>query len=264
MEERKKKEVEFHNKREIDRHKLSEEEFQKKYSNKKFYSITRKSSGYFYKLMTDFCANKTALDYGCGLGGTSLRLAEAKAFVYGIDISDESVKTTKKLLKENGYEKKSKIQVMDGEKLKFKENSFDLIVCSGVLHHLDLNYAYPELSKILKPEGKIVCAEALGYNPIINLYRKRTLNLRTEWEADHILTLNDLKKAKTYFKKVNVRYFHLFTILAVPFRKTPIFNIILKTLEMIDSIVLKIPFVQLMAWQMIFVLSEPIKSGSKK
>ena len=38
MEARKLEEIEFHNQREMDRHNLSDEEYEKKYSNKKFYS----------------------------------------------------------------------------------------------------------------------------------------------------------------------------------------------------------------------------------
>ena len=44
-------------------------------------------------------------------------------------------------------------------------------MCCGMLHHLDLSYAFPELRRILSLEGKILAIEALDYNPIIKLYR---------------------------------------------------------------------------------------------
>ena len=48
MEDRKKEEIDFHNQREIDRKRLSDDEYEKKYSNKRFYKIQRKSTKYFH------------------------------------------------------------------------------------------------------------------------------------------------------------------------------------------------------------------------
>ncbi len=90
---------------------------------------------------------------------------------------------------------------MDAEQLTFPDQTFDLIVCNGVLHHLDLRYAYPELARVLKPGGRILCLEALGYNPAIQLYRKLTPHLRTAWEAEHILTMRQVKEAGLFFRR---------------------------------------------------------------
>lgn len=257
MLERKQKEMEFHNKREEERLTLSDEEYDRRHPNKKYYSIIRRSNEYFSEWVKRECAGKKVLDYCCGLGDVSLLLAKEGAAVHGIDISDESIKTCVKRACESGYQDICTFAVMDAEKLEFEDSSFDAIVCSGVLHHLDLKYAYPELSRVLKPDGRIICIEALGYNPLINWYRKKTMHLRTEWEADHILTLKEVRAAKPYFNNVNVRYFHLFTLGAVPFRGTGVFDIVLSIMEKVDLVALKIPLVRLMAWQMIFELSGP-------
>lgn len=249
--------MEFHNDREKDRKELSEDAFNAKYSNKKFYAVTRKSEQFVNEWFAQNCPGKVALDYCCGLGQVSLRLAKAGAEVYGIDISDESVSTSEQRLKDAGFAEKSHFQVMDAENMLFADNMFDVIVCSGVLHHLDLQYAYPELSRVLKPGGKIICMEALGYNPVINLYRRRTPALRTEWEVDHILTLKQVNQAKAFFGNADVNFFHLCSIAAVPFRRSTLFKPVLSLLEFFDRLILKIPFVQLLAWQMIFILSKP-------
>lgn len=252
---RKKEEMDFHNKREVDRNNLSNEEYSKKYSNKKFYSITESSKKYVEEWLSKNGRDKVVLDYCCGLGDMSLRIARQGAKeIHGFDISEESVKTARKLLQSNGYEDRSFFSVDDAEGTKHEDDKFDVIICSGVLHHLDLNKAYPELRRILKPGGTILCIEALGHNPIIQLYRNMTPKLRTAWETEHILKVKDLKKAKSYFKNVNVKYFHLFTIMAVIFRKTFLFKPVLFLLKIIDSIVLRIPGIRLMSWQMIFEL----------
>lgn len=259
-ESRKQEEIDFHNRRERDRQEMSDDTFQQTYSNKKWYSITSKSRAYADNWLKANCSGQVALDYCCGLGGMSLQLAQCGAYVHGFDISDESVATAENLLKENSFQDKCTMQVMDAEKLTYPDNTFDIIVCSGVLHHLDLNNAYPELSRVLKPTGKIICLEALGHNPIINSYRRLTPHLRTSWEADHILKLKDLTHARQYFDGVNTTFFHLFSIAAVMFRNTPLFRPILATLELVDSVALRIPLVRLMAWQMVFVLSKPKES----
>lgn len=257
LKERKLEEVEFHNKRERDRLTLREDEYFEKYSNHKFYSITRKSATFVHKWMSKNCSGKIALDYCCGLGQNSLELAKNGAFVYGIDISNESVKTAALNASKSGYSNKVNFQVMDAECLKFDDSFFDVILCSGVLHHLDLKKALPELARVLKPTGKIICVEALGYNPVMNWYRKSTLHLRTSWEVGHILTLREVRYARRYFDSIDLRFFHLFSILAVPFRNTVFFNPFLSVLEWIDAMVLHIPLIRCLAWQMIFTLQEP-------
>lgn len=259
MDARKQDEIQFANQRMRDLAVLGREKFEQKYSNGKFYVIERQSEGYIDRWLKEHCPSKTVLDYCCGCGVMSKRIASFGANVHGIDISNESIETSRTMLQECGYQEQTSFQVMDAEKMTFPDSSFDVVVCSGVLHHLDVRAAFPEIARVLKPGGRVLAMEALGYNPAICLYRKLTPHLRTAWEKDHILTLRELRLAKQHFGKIRVRYYHLFTILAVPFRKFPVFSRFLGLLEAIDSIVLRVPFIQLMAWQMVFELSQPIK-----
>ena len=255
--ERKHAEAEFHNQRERDRAVLSEAEFEARYSNKKFYSVVRGSTTFMADWIAENAPRGLTLDYCCGLGGVSLQIAQQGGRVIGFDISGESVVTARRTIEENGLGDRADFMVMDAERLGFPDRTFDVIVVSGVLHHLDVDRAYPELARVLRPGGRILCMEALGYNPIINLYRRRTPHLRTAWEAKHILTLKEVQKARAYFGRVSVRYFHLSTIAAVLFRRTPIFSPVLRLLEKVDAVILRIPYLQRMAWQMFFELSEP-------
>jgi ubiquinone/menaquinone biosynthesis C-methylase UbiE len=258
VEERKLEEIEFHNRRERDRRDAAdEEEFIKKYPNKAFYSINRGPRDATRKWLESHCQGSVALDYCCGLGKTTLELASLGATVHAIDISGEELVTAQQAAADAGYTDRTHFYEMDAESMEFPDDMFDVIVCSGVLHHLDLKSAYPELARVLKPTGKIIAIEAQGANPIINLYRRKTPHLRTSWEADHILSFAQVKQAKAYFSAVNITYFHLFTILGIPFRRTPFFSALLSVLETLDKFVLRLPGVQRMAWQMMFVLSDP-------
>ena len=62
-----------------------------------------------------------------------------------------------------------------------------------------------------------------------------------------------------YFGEIEMRFFNLFTLAAVPFRGTPLFNPLLKVFEVIDSVVLRIPGIKWLAWQCIYILKNPKK-----
>ena len=259
MELRKQEEAKFHNgardeklKKDINRYKYLK-------SNEKFYSIARKSQEFVNNYLLQNCLGKKVLDYCCGDGETTIFLAEQGAEAIGIDISSMSIENAKRKAASKGLKERTNFFVMDAENLKFKDGSFDLIICNGVLHHLDIKKAYPELARVVKSEGKIICNEPLVYNPVFHLYRKMTPHLRTEWEMSHILGKNDIKLARDYFGEVETKFFHLTDLLAVPFRNFSCFNFILGFLEKVDSVILRLPSLKWLAWQIVFILSKPKK-----
>jgi hypothetical protein len=60
---------------------------------------------------------------------------------------------------------------------------------------------------------------------------------------------------KRHFAQIDLRFFHLAVLLAVPFRRLPGFGGLLAALEWVDRLLLKIPGVRQHAWMMIFELS---------
>jgi hypothetical protein len=87
-----------------------------------------------------------------------------------------------------------------------------------------------------------------------------TPHLRTAWEVEHILGKDELQMAQQYFNKVEIKYFNLATLIAVPFRRMRGFSTLLTFLGAIDSVILKCPLLKWMAWQVVFILSQPKKS----
>lgn len=257
--ERKRKEIEFHDK--VRGKALLENEAEYEYltSNRKFYSIVRSSRDFVNEWLGQRCPGKKALDYCCGNGGVSLFVAKSGAEAIGIDISGESIKNARDNAICEKVASNASFLIMDAENLAFAKGSFDIIICSGVLHHLDIQRAFPELARVLKPNGKIICAEPLAYNPVIQAYRKMTPYLRTEWEAEHILNRGCLELAGKYFSKIEIKFFHLATLAAVPFRNLPVFDSVLSLLEAIDRVLLRLPGVKWLAWQIVFILSQPKK-----
>lgn len=196
------------------------------------------------------CKDKIFLDYACGNGFNAIRAAKAGAeLAIGLDISDVSIKNARESAKSEGVENNIFFLQGDCENTGLPNNCVDVVICSGMLHHLDLSYAFCELRRILnKKRGVILAIEALDYNPFIKLYRNMTLQMRTEWEKTHILSYRDIDFAARFFDVKNIRHWHLFSIMGlyIPFA--------LPFLSMLDMIVLRLPLVKLMSWMFSFEL----------
>jgi len=258
--DRKYKEAEFHDRRERLRH-SDVEEYDRITKNKQFYSVNRASRSFMERWLAERCRNGAeALDYCCGLGQTALTMAQYGARVTGIDISAQSIETAQARLASHGLADRARFVVGDAESTGFPDASFDVILCSGVLHHLDVSKAYPELARILKPGGAILCVEALAHNPVFQLYRRLTPDMRTAWEVDHILSRGAINRARAFFDGVALHFFHLADLVAVPLRKSPaIFDLALRALDAVDRVILRVPGLRWWAWQCIFVLTKPKK-----
>ena len=229
------------------------------WANFKYYAVERRSLDYARAWLQREAAGRTVLDYGCGNGEESLFAARhGAARVVGIDISEVSIKNCRLRAERDGLMSAVDFRVNDGEALEFADNTFDVAMEYGVLHHVELEAAMRELARVLKPSGRMICTEALGHNPIIQAYRRRTPDLRTQWEVEHILRKDAFAAMGRYFRRIEPRFFHLATLAAVPFRKSAIFRPLLGVLEAADSVLLRTPGLKWHAWITVFVLSEPV------
>lgn len=248
LEDRKKEEAEFHD--------FSHDE-DTALDNKKFYTTNRVSHEYLQNWLKSNSKDKVFLDYACGNGVESVKVAKYGArLVMGIDISPGSVANAKALAEKEGVADKCLFFVGDCENTELPESCIDVVLCAGVLHHMNLDFVYPELQRIMVPGGKLLAVEALNYNPVIRAYRMRTPEMRTDWEKDHILDLDDVDHAKKYFSVEELNFWHLTSFLAAFFRKIPVvFPVMLGIFNLMDSILTKVPYLQRWSWQFTFVLS---------
>ena len=214
-------------------------------------SISGLSESYFNNLIKKNSKDKLVLDMACGFGRESITAATSDAkLVVGIDLSPNSVKEGNELAKKNNL-KNVIFSVADCENLYFDNDSFDTIICARMLHHIEFETVMKELLRVLKKGGKVICIEALGINPILNLYRRKTPEQRTHWETANILTFKHLKIADKYFKVENIQYWHFLSPLAKFSKKLlPFFNFL-------DSkIFSKIPYLNRLAWIFTFELKK--------
>jgi ubiquinone/menaquinone biosynthesis C-methylase UbiE len=261
LNERKLKELEFHD-RDRDKSLQNElakdpAEFDAMYGNRKYYKTVRRSNAFTQEWMQKNTKGKVFLDYACGNGNNAILAAEAGALLsLGFDISPVSVANARGEAESKNLQNIRFFQA-DAENTKLPDASIDTILCSGMLHHLDLSYAFPEMRRILKPGGKILAVEALDINPLIKLYRMRTPKMRTAFEAKHILSLNEVKFGERFFELQEIRYWHVVGYVAGKFPK------LMKPLEFVDNYLERIPYVQRLAWIFTFELEKRQEDSSQ-
>src|SRR3989344_6679350 len=115
IEERKQKEAELQNK-------IRSKEFKEDFlnythftSNRKFYSITRKSINFLNDYLLNKYRGKKVLDYGCGDGTSSVFLAKHGIEVVGIEISSVRIQNSKELAEKEGVKDRTSFFLMDAE-----------------------------------------------------------------------------------------------------------------------------------------------------
>lgn len=261
MEDRKKLEIEHYDKQAEE---WLKEKFEKDWKTDfEGFSPTLLSSFKFaYKILGENCQNKKVLDYGCGNGIHSVFPAKMGAEkVTGVDLSESQLKIARERARRENIEKQTEYLVMDCEKMDFPDNSFDVIFDGGTFSSLDFKKALSELARILKPEGFLIGIETFGHNPFTNLKRKinKITGKRTGWAAEHILKMEDLKMVKNYFDKIEPKFFHLISWLTFPLLGLPGGEFLLKILEALDGVFLKIPFLKKYGFKVVFIFSKPKK-----
>lgn len=113
------------------------------------------------------------LDAGCGTG---MNMASLQKYgeVTGLDFSGDALRFCKK----RGLKKLGKGRV---ELLPFKDNSFDLVTCFGVLYHRNVDDAgaFREFYRVLRPGGRLLVT-----TPATRLLRSRIFRTRHD-ELQH-------------------------------------------------------------------------------
>lgn len=206
---------------------------QKRYDNK-------------YKELIKLCdinKNTKILEIGAGYGEFTRRLQKSGSFIHATDITPKVVSVSKKTFKN----KKVKWSVADSNKLKFKDNLFDIVCGISILHHVETEKTLKEVYRVLKKGGEIFFTEPNLLNPHI------LLGLNIPWMRDKMEYSPDetalvkwkvkkmLKKIK--FKEIKVRNYDFLH------PKTPLEAI--SIIEKLGSFLEKVPLIKEISGSMI-------------
>lgn len=92
-------------------------------------------------------ANDRILEIGCDTGWLARKLMDYSKNVVGIDVNDAGLKIADM----------RNLLCMDAANMGFADNSFDKIVCLHTIEHVqEINRAFEEMSRVLKPSGSIL------------------------------------------------------------------------------------------------------------
>ncbi len=117
--------------------------------------------GYYFD-MADIKEGEHILDLGSG-SGMDVFVAALKAgssgHVSGADMTDEQLKKSEHLRKENKFDTVSFHKTYI-EKLPFEDASFDVVISNGVINLCpDKEKVFAEVARVLKPKGRMVIAD---------------------------------------------------------------------------------------------------------
>ena len=181
------------------------------------------------------------LEVGCGEGANILNL-NLKNEIIGIDYSKGKINFAKKQKKK----KKNKFFVQDAASLNFDDNSFDLVYCRDLLHHLkEKKKAIDEMIRVAKK--KVIIIENNGNNPLIWLFAafvkiERDAKNSKKSKIMHLLRQNKRKKfnINVYYKEPFpfFRFIYHYNFGLASLANFKIFNFINNTVNFISKYVI--------------------------
>ncbi|RFB75511.1 class I SAM-dependent methyltransferase [Methylovirgula sp. 4M-Z18] len=218
----------------------------------KWYASIRHGAEWQNELVRRYANNADVLEYGCSTGGLSideLRLPEICRSFTGIDISDVAIAKANRHADAAGFTN-ARFLAMDAEAMSFADGSFDLVFGRGIIHHLDIDKSFGGIARVLRKDGVAIFCEPMGHNPILNLYRKTTPDIRTIDE--HPLKMADFVVARRHFARVETKFYGLFSAASrfldpasnrLPYRASKAF----------DNWILRAPAIGRYAWYCLIV-----------
>lgn len=236
------------------------------YSDYVLSGCTKFYSDQIYKRLEGDC-RMTILDYGCGDGKKHFQFPNSQNHIIGIDISSKAVEIANTFVHNQSLN--AEYLVMDCEKMTFQNDSFDVVLDFGTFSSLDMEQAINELCRVLKKDGMMICIETYGHNPFMNL--KRQINVlmgkRTKWASQHIMTKQNWVGITSQFQNSKIHYFHFLVLFLPAFLKIlpeKFGNKLRSVVEKIDSSILKIRFLQFLAFKTVVVMENPKKVKNDK
>ena len=148
-------------------------------------------------------ADSYIIDLGGNIGKFALQLKNETNTIVSLDI-DRSIMTG------GDGQVLSGIEAIQGNilYLPFKDNSFDVVLARAILHHVpdNLDLAFKEIHRILKPGGQILIEEPGGLNPIAYIIRKAFPTMSHE-PGERPFKPSVLEhKVKEYFVTTELKY----------------------------------------------------------
>ena len=137
-----------------------------------FYLTTKFRKGFYESLASEIVSKISrgkVLDIGTGSGNLAIKIAKRaeNLEIIGMDLSKVLIKIARKTAKREGVESKVRFDIGSAYDLNFGNSYFDLVVSTGVLHHLRYPAkAFNEIYRVLKPNREAWLYDSITDAPI--------------------------------------------------------------------------------------------------
>lgn len=154
-----------------------------------------------YDYVQDLVRGQEVLDFGCGSGYGTARIAQTCKRIVGIDIAAEAITYAQAKFKADNLQF-ARIEPADGQPLPFDDQSFDVVLSFQVIEHVpDVHRYLAEIRRVLRPGGLLVVATPDRSS--------RLLSLQKPWNVFHLREYSDsdLKDAlSAQFDRVTIKF----------------------------------------------------------
>ncbi|MSP83672.1 MAG: methyltransferase domain-containing protein [Alphaproteobacteria bacterium] len=113
-------------------------------------------------------AGRTVLDFGCGIGGGALLLAGTwgAAKVIAVDIEPNSLERTRQAAQAKGLSSQIETLRIQLGPLPLPNACADVVFTKDVVCHIaDKAAAFAEMARVLRPGGRLICADFIENKP---------------------------------------------------------------------------------------------------
>lgn len=140
--------------------------------------VEKARKGVFARLLDEQIPfNAKVIECGCGTGQLSNFLSIANRTVVGADMCLNSLGLASGFKGKNNL-KNAHFYQMNLFKPCFKDESFDVVISNGVLHHTSDPYlGFQSIARLVKPKGHIVIGLYHKYGRLFTDFRRRVFNL---------------------------------------------------------------------------------------
>ncbi len=133
----------------------------------------------------------TILDAGCGTGNFSIKLAEAKVKVTGVDISAEMLRIASDKSRQAGHD--IDFLEIDLHHLPFADESFDGVISMAAIEFIkELEPVMEELYRVLKPDGHLLIGTINRESAWGELYQSEYFQKNTVFRHAAFKTLKEI------------------------------------------------------------------------
>ncbi|MFH7029273.1 MAG: methyltransferase domain-containing protein [Heteroscytonema crispum UTEX LB 1556] len=151
------------------------------------------------------------LDVGCGIGGSSLYLAEKfNARATGITLSPVQAARATQRAREAGLDTRTQFQVADAQATPFADNSFDLVWSLESGEHMpDKTKFMQECYRVLKPGGTLImvtwCHRPIDNSPLTADEQKHLQDIYRVYCLPYVISLPEYEAIARQLSLQNLR-----------------------------------------------------------